>query len=959
MKHLTRLTAAVSAAALALSAAPLTTGIVSEAADEYSVRDPFFNFSSDLNYYESEHFQFIWGNNGPDSSKVTKEFLEGNVKNLEAIWDVYMNDLSNKPPCESVEARLQDGKKYKTNFYLSGTGLSGMQDDWAYMSWDSGGFAYMFCCVDAMKVDPPSWVLPHEFGHVMTAHQGGWNNNKYSYAWWEAIANWSREQYLYSDYSTDTTGHGTDFFQTYMLNLCFTFPCGRDYYAAWSFLQYLTENPDNLEGYGADFVKKMLQEGQVDEFPFDQVERLAPADIKETFGRFAARMAGLDFAHGDAYRARLSEMLAEQDWYWQQVYTMLQPVAGKDNTYTVPTERAPQFAGLNIVPLEVSGGTITASLEGLSGKAGADWRACIVQQADDGSCTYSDLFSAGQEVSVAYTGGKAYLSVIATPDLDTVEKYGLPGIYDNNSLFSEKNVPFSSKTRYPYAVKFSDNVSITKRKVSTDNKNWWENATYSAHPNGGGLVASTANVDASVYVAPDAVVKGSATVTGNVKLLDHAVVCGSAKVSGDVIVSGYGMIGENATVSGSVRVDDCGIICGRANVSGSAKVIESACVYGNTTMQDQSVAKGVTFAMANSKFSGQGVGDGDLYTDNDISFTQGVSYGWTSAQDYASSRPYTKDLIAAYDFGSDSSYTAEDRYSSTYAVNNGAVWEADRTSAKGVLTFDGDDWLDFDRSALYDTDDFEIQLSFLTREDSDRVQELLRIGNDIYHMDMYVSGHDIEVVKQGFPVSASGVITPGEWTKVRFIVEGDTATLMVNGQTVATQEWTENDRTLLEKLLTDDKASAYRIGADNEGKNGLNGSVDFVRFFSAKTDEPSEVYTESEDIQQTTEPTTAPPTEPPTDVTTVPPTEPGLTPDWGDANIDGKVDLNDAVAILQYAALPAKYGLTDQGLVNADIVDNGESGANGVDALAIQMIDAKLLTREELPIAKSRMDELK
>ena len=112
MKHLKRLTAAVSAAALTLTALPLTTSIVSDAADEYSVRDPFFNFSSQYNYYESEHFQFIWGNTGPDSAKVTQEFLEGNVKNLEAIWDVYMNELSNRPPCESVETYLQDGKKY-------------------------------------------------------------------------------------------------------------------------------------------------------------------------------------------------------------------------------------------------------------------------------------------------------------------------------------------------------------------------------------------------------------------------------------------------------------------------------------------------------------------------------------------------------------------------------------------------------------------------------------------------------------------------------------------------------------------------------------------------------------------------------------------------------------------------------------------------------------------------------
>ncbi|MBQ8960114.1 MAG: cellulose 1,4-beta-cellobiosidase [Ruminococcus sp.] len=77
---------------------------------------------------------------------------------------------------------------------------------------------------------------------------------------------------------------------------------------------------------------------------------------------------------------------------------------------------------------------------------------------------------------------------------------------------------------------------------------------------------------------------------------------------------------------------------------------------------------------------------------------------------------------------------------------------------------------------------------------------------------------------------------------------------------------------------------------------------------------------------------------------------------WGDANVDGKVDLQDAVAILQYAALPAKYPLTDQGLLNADVVDNGTSGVNGIDALSIQMYDAKLITQKDWPISKADQD---
>ena len=78
--------------------------------------------------------------------------------------------------------------------------------------------------------------------------------------------------------------------------------------------------------------------------------------------------------------------------------------------------------------------------------------------------------------------------------------------------------------------------------------------------------------------------------------------------------------------------------------------------------------------------------------------------------------------------------------------------------------------------------------------------------------------------------------------------------------------------------------------------------------------------------------------------------------DWGDANVDKKVDLNDAVAILQYVALPTKYPLTSQGELNADVIDNGTSGVTGMDALAIQMFDAKLFTSAAWPMSKAKME---
>ena len=84
-------------------------------------------------------------------------------------------------------------------------------------------------------------------------------------------------------------------------------------------------------------------------------------------------------------------------------------------------------------------------------------------------------------------------------------------------------------------------------------------------------------------------------------------------------------------------------------------------------------------------------------------------------------------------------------------------------------------------------------------------------------------------------------------------------------------------------------------------------------------------------------------TKPVVEPTTVPPTDVVLTDLPGDANNDGEVDLNDAVAILQFAALPAKYPIAAELMDIADVYDPG-SGVNGMDALAIQMYDAKSIT---------------
>nr|MCR5122795.1 carbohydrate binding domain-containing protein [Ruminococcus sp.] len=56
---------------------------------------------------------------------------------------------------------------------------------------------------------------------------------------------------------------------------------------------------------------------------------------------------------------------------------------------------------------------------------------------------------------------------------------------------------------------------------------------------------------------------------------------------------------------------------------------------------------------------------------------------------------------------------------------------------------------------------------------------------------------------------------------------------------------------------------------------------------------------------------------------------------WGDANVDGKVDMSDAVLVMQSVKDPDKYKLTAQGAYNADVFETG-GGITADDADTIK-----------------------
>ncbi|MDE5763683.1 MAG: leucine-rich repeat protein [Ruminococcus sp.] len=63
----------------------------------------------------------------------------------------------------------------------------------------------------------------------------------------------------------------------------------------------------------------------------------------------------------------------------------------------------------------------------------------------------------------------------------------------------------------------------------------------------------------------------------------------------------------------------------------------------------------------------------------------------------------------------------------------------------------------------------------------------------------------------------------------------------------------------------------------------------------------------------------------------------------GDANCDGEISVADSTLILQYCGNKDKYGLTEQGKINADV--DGTAGISAVDALIIQQYDAGIINK--------------
>ncbi len=111
------------------------------------------------------------------------------------------------------------------------------------------------------------------------------------------------------------------------------------------------------------------------------------------------------------------------------------------------------------------------------------------------------------------------------------------------------------------------------------------------HQNGGGLIAVTARVAPSVYVAESAAVLGRAWVRDDVRVEDNAVIDGDAQVTGSARLRHDSRVGDQAVLEGKVLMLRNASVGGSAHLRGTirldyfAHVGEGSRLFGNMHLE--------------------------------------------------------------------------------------------------------------------------------------------------------------------------------------------------------------------------------------------------------------------------------------------------------------------------------------------------------------------------------------
>ncbi len=757
----------------------------------------------------SKHFRFIWDATH-EAEGMTTTWAHGNLRNAEECWQVYVKYLGYKEPAESWDPAYVDGNKYKVNFLCTYDGY--------WMGGSGTGFGYFNIDLSGLAVDPPTWVTPHEFMHVVQGHQDGDMPGD----WWEGHANYGREQWIY--YYAAIGAGTTNIDAGAISNGHLIIAHGRDYYLTWPFYLYLDENSDGLPDLGAGTMANVWAQNASGVYPYSTIDQLTPTtSIKDIVGYFARRMATFDFNHQADIVASLN---GQNPAFWKR-YHMTELVRSPDTTdwWRVPQEMAPMQGAYTLNPLVPTGSgdgrVVTVDFQGMPDTArGADWRVAFVVVADDGTERYTPLWSnSTSSVTLGASENALYLAVAATPNECLWTGH-------DDLVYPYRTHP--SKQRFQYEVQIT---GATPRE--SDN-----GATTGLvpHANGGGWKSTTATVDATAYIGPNARVLDYAQVRGNARIEDYAVVCESAQVLGNAVVSGHALVRESAIVQDYAKVRDWGYVSGSSVISGNGRVLQHGFVTGGAVTEDATV-KGCANSWGET-LSGCAVADGDYAMGRVM--TSGFAFGHLPYVGVPDEwiRPAPDRIVARYAFDAERESVVHDSYGALEAiVRNSPAWVAEDAKRTGFLVLNGiDEWLLLDRHAA-DTKAFSFA-AWVKPLGGAANQAIVWVGSTtssrLYLTADDGAGHAKFAIANGGSdqtLTASSALALNAWSHVAVTLSGTAGTLYVNGASAATGSITITPAQVLPANTGAADQHVYLGRAQGTSMEPFNGAIDDVRCY--------------------------------------------------------------------------------------------------------------------------------
>jgi hypothetical protein len=211
---------------------------------------------------------------------------------MEAAHKCFIEDWCFRSPGLAVKSPAT-GPYYKTNIYsnpaMSAGGLT---------YWDASAQLSYIHVLASQAGDPRTTV--HEYGHAITMSEYNWIDQKRTGFWWETVANWVSYSFLTSPHceaarnAFNIKPATTIVDQMHTLqsvyNQSYAVICNdQNYYQAWPFLTYLTNNPDNYPGLGKLAVQDLMRKYQKNsnETPLHTLDRIAaPVKAQTILGRY-------------------------------------------------------------------------------------------------------------------------------------------------------------------------------------------------------------------------------------------------------------------------------------------------------------------------------------------------------------------------------------------------------------------------------------------------------------------------------------------------------------------------------------------------------------------------------------------------------------------------------------------------------------------------------------------------